>query len=60
MEEPTKHSNIQDALNSWKAELLDLTGRNQLLYLKITNPKLNLMNLNFLIWINFLKMLIKN
>ena len=45
MEEPTKHSNIQDALNSWKAELLDLTGRNQLLYLKNYKSQIELNDL---------------
>ena len=47
MEEPTKHSNIQDALNSWKAELLDLTGRNQLLYLKNYKSQIELNDLKF-------------
>ena len=47
MEEPTKHSNIQDALNSWKAELLDLTGRNQLLYLKNYKSQIELNELKF-------------
>ena len=47
MEEPTKHSNIQDALNSWKAELLDLTGRNQLLYLKNYKSQIDLNDLKF-------------
>lgn len=47
MEEPTKHSNIQDALNSWKAELLDLTGRNQLLYLKNYKSQIELNDLQF-------------
>ena len=47
MDEPTKHSNIQDALNSWKAELLDLTGRNQLLYLKNYKSQIELDNLKF-------------
>ncbi len=47
MEEPTKHSNIQDALNSWKAELLDLTGRNQLLYLKYYKSQIELNDLKF-------------
>jgi hypothetical protein len=47
MEEPTKHSSIQDALNSWKAELLDLTGRNQLLYLKNYKSQIELNNLEF-------------
>jgi len=47
MDEPTKHSNIQDALNSWKAELLDLTGRNQLLYLKNYKSQIELNDLKF-------------
>ena len=47
MEEPIKHSNIQDALNSWKAELLDLTGRNQLLYLKNYKSQIELNDLKF-------------
>ena len=47
MEEPTKHSSIQDALNSWKAELLDLTGRNQLLYLKNYKSQIELNDLKF-------------
>lgn len=47
MEEPTKHSNFQDALNSWKAELLDLTGRNQLLYLKNYKSQIELNELKF-------------
>lgn len=47
MEEPTKHSNIQDALNSWKADLLDLTGRNQLLYLKNYKSQIELNDLQF-------------
>ena len=47
MEEPTKHSNTQDALNSWKTELLDLTGRNQLLYLKNYKSQIELNNLEF-------------
>ena len=47
MDEPTKHSNIQDALNSWKAELLDLTGRNQLLYLKNYKSQIELNELKF-------------
>jgi len=47
MDEPTKHSNIQDALNSWKAELLDLTGRNELLYLKNYKSQIELNDLKF-------------
>ena len=47
MDEPIKHSNIQDALNSWKAELLDLTGRNQLLYLKNYKSQIELNDLKF-------------
>jgi len=47
MDEPTKHSNIQEALNSWKAELLDLTGRNQLLYLKNYKSQIELNDLKF-------------
>ena len=47
MEEPVKHSNIRDALNSWRAELLDLTGRNQLLYLKNYKSQIELNNLKF-------------
>ena len=47
MEDPRKHSNIQDALNSWKAELLDLTGRNQLLYLKNYKSQIELNELKF-------------
>ena len=47
MDEPTKHRNIQDALNSWKAELLDLTGRNQLLYLKNYKSQIELNELKF-------------
>ena len=55
MEEPTKHSNIQDALNSWKAELLDLTGRNQLLYLKNYKSQIELNELKFFNLENFSK-----
>ncbi len=55
MEEPTKHSNIQDALNSWKAELLDLTGRNQLLYLKNYKSQIELNDLKFFNLENFSK-----
>ena len=55
MEEPTKHSNIQDALNSWKAELLDLTGRNQLLYLKNYKSLIELNDLKFFNLENFSK-----
>jgi len=47
MEEPVKHINIRDALNSWRAELLDLTGRNQLLYLKNYKSQIELNNLKF-------------
>ena len=47
MEEPIKHNNIRDALNSWRAELLDLTGRNQLLYLKNYKSQIELNNLKF-------------
>jgi len=55
MDEPTKHSNIQDALNSWKAELLDLTGRNQLLYLKNYKSQIELNDLKFFNLENFFK-----
>ena len=55
MEEPTKHSNIQDALKSWKAELLDLTGRNQLLYLKNYKSQIELNDLKFFNLENFSK-----
>ncbi len=55
MDEPTKHSNIQDALNSWKAELLDLTGRNQLLYLKNYKSQIELNDLKFFNLENFSK-----
>ena len=55
MDEPTKHSNIQDALNSWKAELLDLTGRNQLLYLKNYKSQIELNDLKFFNVENFSK-----
>ena len=55
MDEPTKHSNIQDALKSWKAELLDLTGRNQLLYLKNYKSQIELNDLKFFNLENFSK-----
>lgn len=55
MDKPTKHSNIQDALNSWKAELLDLTGRNQLLYLKNYKSQIELNDLKFFNLENFSK-----
>ena len=55
MDEPTKHSNIQEALNSWKAELLDLTGRNQLLYLKNYKSQIELNDLKFFNLENFSK-----
>ena len=55
MDEPIKHSNIQDALNSWKAELLDLTGRNQLLYLKNYKSQIELNDLKFFNLENFSK-----
>ena len=55
MDEPTKHSNIQDALNSWKAELLDLTGRNQLLYLKNYKSQIELNDLKYFNLENFSK-----
>mgnify|MGYP001356340048 FL=1 len=55
MDEPIKHSNIQDALNSWKAELLDLTGRNQLLYLKNYKSQIELNDLKFFNLENFFK-----
>ena len=47
MEEPIRHNNIRDALNSWRAELLDLTGRNQLLYLKNYKSQIELNDLKF-------------
>lgn len=47
MEEPIKHNNIRDALNSWRTELLDLTGRNQLLYLKNYKSQIELNKLKF-------------
>lgn len=47
MEEPSKFNNLKSALNSWKAELLDLTGRNQLLYLKNYKSQVELNSLEF-------------
>lgn len=47
MEESSKHENLQQALNSWKAELLDLSGRNQLLYLRDFQSQIELNALKF-------------
>ena len=47
VEESSKHENLQQALNSWKAELLDLSGRNQLLYLRDFQSQIELNALKF-------------
>ena len=55
MEEPLKHNSLKEALKSWLAELLDLTGRNQLLYLKNYKSQIELNSLEFFDFDKFIK-----
>jgi len=47
VEELQKHNSLKLALQSWKTELLDLTGRNQLLYIKDFQSQIEFNSLKF-------------
>jgi len=47
VEELQKYDSLKQALRAWKTELLDLTGRNQLLYIKDFQSQIEFNSLKF-------------